>query len=164
MPPDRFDPPGHPRATVKPRSSLFPLEAYKSTPARASRPLAAVLALAASLALLSMPLPWHHLIIPAAPFRVVSGLSAASWLLVVAAASVAVAVRTAMAPPGFAMSCAITVLAFCTTLGVYVDNFNWSAQAASLYATAYDGPGFFLGVATAALTIAASIVSWRARE
>jgi hypothetical protein len=164
VPPDHVDAPGHPRATVKPRSGLTPLEAYGSTPASASRLLAAILALAASLALLSMPLPWHHLIIPAAPFRVVTGLSAASWLLFVAAISTAVAVRTAMAPPGFATSCAITLLAFCTTLGVYVDHFNWSAQAASLYATAYNGVGFCLGVATAGLIIAASIISWRARE
>ena len=58
----------------------FPTEPYR----RSTALLVALLATAA-LFICSMPLPWHHHIIPAAGYTVVYGIQGANWLLVVAA-------------------------------------------------------------------------------
>src|ERR1700680_1055833 len=79
------------------------LDARDNRTLRATRALPAALVLAAVALSVAMMLPWHHLVVPAEVYAgppttvVVNGINASSWLLVVAAAEVVLAIRTYLA-------------------------------------------------------------------
>lgn len=142
----------------------YNLDALKAAPQRRSHLLPAILTLVAIVLVVAMPLTWHHLHIPGGSFTEVNGLSSASWLLVIAALALALAIRTSLSAPGLGVQWATTVLAFATVNGMFFDYFDWSTRGVSLYVAPYYGPGFFVGLGGAALTVAAAILAWRARE
>ncbi|MBJ7610521.1 MAG: hypothetical protein JF887_14000 [Candidatus Dormibacteraeota bacterium] len=143
------------------------LDARDNAPGHPTRLLPATLTLAAAVAIAAMPLVWHHLRIPAASFygppavAVFNGLSAASWLLVVAAFALVLAIRTYMRMLTGGNKWALTVLAFAAVNGMVFDYYDWSTRGVSLYMKPYYGPGFFIGLGGAALTVVAAIIAWR---
>lgn len=86
-------------------------------PGHAARSLPLALVLAAAGVIASMPLAWHHVVVPAHIYygpptvEVVNGLSAASWLLVVGGAAIVLVVRTLIARPALAATWWVTVVA-----------------------------------------------------
>jgi hypothetical protein len=138
------------------------LQTRDMAPVRPNRILPTTLALSAVAAVTAMPLVWHHLHIPGGfSYTIINGLSSASWLLVVAAVALALAIRTYLAAPSLGMKWAISVLAFATVNGMFFDYFDWSTRGVSLYVPAYYGPGFFVGLGGAALTVLTAMVAWR---
>jgi hypothetical protein len=137
---------------------------------RPSRLLATTLVLAGATAGAAMPLVWHHLDVPSPTFsgplvrEVLDGLSAASWLIGVAAITLALALRLYRHPPGSGMKVTIAVLAFLTVNGMFIDYFDWSRRGVSLQSPAFYGPGFFVGLGCAALLVFAAVFGWRLRE
>jgi hypothetical protein len=126
-----------------------------------TRFLPAALVLSAMVIGGSMPLAWHHLHIPGDGFRVVNGLSAASWLLVIAGAALPLAIRTFTTPIGRTMKWTLTVLAVAVVNGMFIDYFDWSLRDVSLFVQAYYGPGFFVALGAAALSVSAAVFAWR---
>ncbi len=140
------------------------LDRSANAPRRASLFIPASLGLAVVAAVAAMPLAWHHLHIPGDSFALVNGLTSASWLLAVAVAALVLAIRASLAAPGLGLRWAITVLALITINGMFFDYFDWSTRGVSLYVAPYYGPGFFVGLVSAALTAVAAILVWRARD
>jgi hypothetical protein len=136
----------------------------------AARSLPVALVLAAAGVIASMPLAWHHVVVPAHIYygpptvEVVNGLSAASWLLLVAAAAIVLAVRTLMARPGLAATWWVTVVAAALVNGMFFDYFDWNTRGVSADVHPYYGPGFFVCLAAAASAVAAAVLAWRERE
>lgn len=134
---------------------------------RATRLLPASLLLAAVAAVASMPLPWHHLMVPAQVYsgpltvEVIHGLDTANWLFGVAVVAVALAVRTYLAPPSIAVKWILITLAFVTVSGMVIDYFDWSLRGVSVTVKPYYGPGFFLALCAAPLTVVAVLLAWR---
>ena len=129
-----------------------------------TRLLPAALAISPIAILVSMPLAWHHEQVPGASFTVVDGFTADSWLVLVAALAIAFAIRTYVTMPGLALKWAITVLAFATVNGMFIDYFDWSLRGVSLYVQPYYGPGFFVSLAGAAPLVVAAVLVWRAPD
>jgi hypothetical protein len=147
------------------------LDARQGTPGvPPSRPLAAALALAAVAAAGAMPLVWHHLSVPNPSFygpptlEVLDGLSADSWLIAVAVIAAALAVRACRQAPSPGTKVVLVVLAFATVNGMFIDYFDWSRRGVSLDTPAFYGPGFFVGLGSAALLVGAAVIGCRARE
>ena len=139
----------------------YSLDALTAAPQRRLRTLPATLVLAAAVLAASMRQAWHHQHIPGDTFTVVDGLGADSWLLVVAAIALGLAIRTLVTGMSSGVRWTITVLAFATVNGMFFDYFDWSTRGVSLYTPAYYGPGFFVGLGGAALLVLAAIVAWR---
>jgi hypothetical protein len=143
------------------------LDARDNTTLRATRLLPTTLILAAAAAAVAIPLPWHHLLVPAQVYsgplsaEVINGLDTASWLLVVATAELVLAIRTYAAAASTTVKWTLTVLAFATVMGMFVDYFDWSLRGVSLTVQPYYGPGFFLALGGAALTVVAAVLAWR---
>jgi hypothetical protein len=94
------------------------LDARDNTTLRADRLIPATLILAATAVGAAMPLPWHHLVVPAQVYsgpltaEVINGLNTASWLLGVAAVELTLAIRTYVAASSSSVKWSLTVLAF----------------------------------------------------
>ena len=146
------------------------LEGGQHRRGHAARSLPIALVLAAAGVIASMPLAWHHVVVPAHIYygpptvEVVNGLSAASWLLLVAAAAIVLAVRTLMARPGLAATWWVTVVAATLVNGMFFDYFDWNTRGVSADVHPYYGPGFFVCLAAAASAVAAAVLAWRERE
>ncbi len=138
-------------------------------PDRPSRPLALALVLGAALALASLPLAWHHLLVPNPAFygpdilEVLSGWDAASWLLAIGAAAAGLAALSFVREPGLGHAVAVTVLAFVAVNGMVIDYLDWSRRGVSALVGAFFGPGFYLGLGCAAVLVVAAVIGWRAR-
>jgi hypothetical protein len=106
-------------------------------PGHAARSLPLALVLAAAGVIAAMPLVWHHVVVPAHVYygppkvEVVNGLSAASWLLVVAGAAIVLAVRTLIARPGLAATWGVPVVAAALVNGMFFDYFDWNTRGVS---------------------------------
>jgi hypothetical protein len=143
------------------------LYARDNTTLQATRLLPTTLILAAGAVAVAMPLPWHHLLVPARVYsgpltaEVINGLDTANWLLVVAAVEIALAIRTCAAASSPSVKWAITVLAFATVMGMFIDYFDWSLRGVSLTVQPFYGPGVFVALAGAALTVVAAVLAWR---
>jgi hypothetical protein len=137
------------------------LDTLDRTPHHPTRLLPAALTISPIMFAASMPLAWHHLHIPGSSFAVVDGLSADSWLILVAALAIAFAIRTFLTAPSLGAKWAVTVLAFATVNGMFIDYFDWSLRGVSLYVQPYYGPGFFVSLAAAAVLVLAAILVWR---
>ena len=146
------------------------LSARPGTTGKPSRALAATLALAALVSASSMPLVWHHLLLPNPAFYgpptldVLNGVSADSWLIAVAAVATGLAVRSLRQPPTTGLVIALGIFAFATVDGMFIDYFDWSRRGVSLDTPAFYGPGFFVGLAGAGLLVVAAVVAWRTRD
>jgi hypothetical protein len=146
------------------------LEGGPRRPGHAARSLPLGLVLAAAGVIASMPLAWHHVVVPAHIYygpptvEVVNGLSAASWLLVVAGAAIMLAVRTLIARPALAATWWVTVVAATLVNGMFFDYFDWNTRGVSADVHPYYGPGFFVCLAAAGLAVAAAVLAWRERE
>jgi hypothetical protein len=137
------------------------LDTLDRTPHHPTRLLPAALTISPIMIAASMPLAWHHLHIPGSSFAVVDGFSADSWLILVAVLAIAFAIRAFLTMPGLGVKWAVTVLAFLTVNGMFIDYFDWSLRGVSLYVQPYYGPGFFVSLAAAAVLVLAAILVWR---
>jgi hypothetical protein len=139
------------------------------TPESPSRPLGVALALAAALAVAATPLVWHHLLVPNPAFfgpdilEVLTGWTTASWLVPVAAVAAALAVRTFLRSPSLGLAVMVIVLAFVTVNGMFIDYLDWSRRGVSLLVGPFFGPGYYLGLACAAVLVVAAVIGWRSR-
>ena len=151
--------------TARPPERLAPATVLSPLPPlveRGGAPAAAVLlALSAVIFVVSMPLAWHHDVIPAAGYRVVRGIDGASWLIVAAAICVGFIVRFARRPPEFLSRWLITIATFLVVLGMFIDYINWQDNAGVLYVRAYFGPGFFVALSGALVLVLATVAVWR---
>jgi hypothetical protein len=117
-----------------------------------------------------MPLVWHHLTVPNPGYsgppvvEMIHGTDTATWLIAVAALAVVLAVRALHDAPGPVGTWVVTALALATADGMFIDWFDWSTRGVSLSVQAYHGPGFFVGLACAAVVVAAAVVAWRTRR
>jgi hypothetical protein len=144
-----------------PEHPLKRLSEYEMTaPARAPMS-SAVLFLAAAAFVISMPLAWHHHIIPGAGYTIVHGYQGASWLNVMAAIALVFGVRCLRVPPGLYTKWLLTILAFLTFIGMSADYIDTQARAAQVFSNAFYGAGFYVGLAGAGLVITACILTWR---
>jgi hypothetical protein len=143
------------------------LDARDNTTVRATRLLPTTLIVAAGIVAVAMPLPWHHLVVPADVYsgppttEVISGLDTANWLLVVAPVQLALAIRTYVAASGPGVKWAVTALAFAIVMGMIIDYFDWSLRGVSLTVQPYYGGGFFLALVGAVLMVVAGALAWR---
>jgi hypothetical protein len=126
--------------------------------------LPGMLALVALLLLISLLLPWHHRTIPASGYVVQYGYNVALWAPVLAVPVTWYAVR--FSHWGFARYSRLwlTVTAILVAIFMWVDYLDASGEAASVYATAWYGPGFALGAAASLLLLIAGFVSWRTED
>ncbi len=122
-----------------------------------------MLVAAAALLAASQPLPWHHRVIPAAGYVVVRGLDGASWITVIAALCLVMAVVFWIKVPEFYSKWSMTLLAFVAVLGIFVDYVNWDTRAAQLYESAYFGPGFYIALGASAIVVLATVRAWFVR-
>ena len=150
-------------STNAPAPGLKPLSAYASEPLRSVRLISVLLLIAAGLLTLSLPYPWHHLVIPAAGYRVVRGIDGDSWVLAIAALCLVLAVICWLKPPEFYSKWSLNLITFAVMLGMVVDYADWTARAAQLYVDPYFGPGFYVALAGTALVVAATVRSWFVR-
>jgi hypothetical protein len=118
---------------------------------------------AAALLICSMPLPWHHRVVPAGGYTVIDGIRGASWLLVVAAILVGVVFRLLARPPGYYVLALLAVASFAAFIGMYADYVDDQDRAAQLYVAAYVGPGFFVALAALPALVLALVRAWRHR-
>jgi hypothetical protein len=143
------------------------LDARDNRTLRATRPLPAALVLAAVALSVAMALPWHHLMVPAEVYSgppttvVVNGINASSWLLMIAAVEVVLAIRTYVAASSAVVKWVVTGLAFVSVMGMFGDYIDWSLRGVSLTVKAYYGPGFFLALGGAVLAVVAAGLAWR---
>ena len=143
------------------------LDARDNRTLRATRALPAVLVLAAVALSVAMTMPWHHLVVPAEVYSgppttvVVNGINASSWLLVLAAVEVVLAIRTYVAASNAVVKWVVTGLAFISVMGMFGDYIDWSLRGVSLTVKPYYGPGFFLALSGAALAVVAAGLAWR---
>jgi hypothetical protein len=140
---------------------LQPLSTYQSGPYRPRLITILALLTVPLLYICSMPLRWVGVVTDTGSYVIVSGIDKASWLLVAAAAIVAVAVRLMLAPPGGYLRFALLLLDFLVALGLYIAYIDNQGRAASDSFNPYLGPGFFLALGATALLIAASVLVWR---
>ena len=140
---------------------LKPLSAYQSGPYRPRRVAITALFFVALLYVGSMPLHWVGVVTATGTYVIVSGIDKANWLLVAAAAIVAIAVRLMLAPPGGYLRFVLLLLDFLVALGLYIAYIDNEGRAASDSFSPYLGPGFFLALGATALLIAASVLVWR---
>ncbi len=111
-----------------------------------------------------MPLVWHRLTLPNPAFfgppvvEILDGVDADNWLIAVALLAIALAIRAYRQAPGLATKMVIAVLAAATVNGMFVDYIDWSRRGASLEVQPFFGPGFFVGLGSAALLVVAAIV------
>ena len=116
-----------------------------------------------------MPLVWHHLLVPNPAFygpdilEILNGWQAASWLVPVAAVAAGLAIRAAVRGPGLGTAALVIVLAFVTVNGMFIDYLDWSRRGVSLHVGAFFGPGYYMGLACAAVLVVAAAIGWRAR-
>ena len=108
-----------------------------------------------------MPLRWVGVVTATGSYVIVSGIDKASWMLVAAAVTVAIAVRLMLAPPGGYFRFVLLLLDFLVALGLYIAYVDNEGRAASDSFTPYLGPGFFLALGATALLIAVSVLIWR---
>ena len=139
----------------------LPLDTSRAIPARHLTVL--LLACAVAFAT-SMPLPWHHDVIPAAGYRVVYGIGGASWLVVAAVLCAVFALMFALRRPAFYSRWLVTLLGFCVVLGVFTDYINWQNSAGRLYVAAYFGPGFYVALGGMLLLVLTVVLTWRASD
>jgi hypothetical protein len=138
-----------------------------NTTVRATPLLPTALMVAAGAVAVAMPLSWHHLVVPAQVYSgpptilVVNGFNSASWLLVVAAAEFALAIRTFAAASGAVIKWTVTGLAFVSVMGMFGDYIDSSLRGVSLTVKPYYGPGFFLALGGAAVAVVAALLAWR---
>jgi hypothetical protein len=143
------------------------LDARDNRTLRATPALPTALVLAAVAVGAAMTLPWHHLVVPAQVYSgpptilVVNGFNSASWLLVVAAAEFALAIRTFAAASGAVIKWTVTGLAFVSVMGMFGDYIDSSLRGVSLTVKPYFGPGFFLALGGAVLAAVAAGLAWR---
>jgi hypothetical protein len=129
-----------------------------------ARTLALMLAATVPMIAVSMPLPWHHRIIPGGGFTVIHGIEGANWLLVVAAIAVALGLRFRSLPAGYYTKWLLTITAFLTVIGMFAEYIDTQTRAAQNHVDAYVGQGFFVGLAATALIVASTVVAWRSAE
>lgn len=133
----------------------------------ATRLLPVSLFLAAVAAAVSMPLPWHHLMVPAQVYsgpltlEVIHGVDTANWLILVAVVALVLAARTVVGAPSGTLKWILITLAFVTVSGMVIDYFDWSLRGVSVTIKPYYGPGFFLALCAAPLTVLAAVLAWR---
>ena len=143
------------------------LDARDNRTLHVTRLLPAALVLAAGALAVAMTLPWHHLVVPADVYsgqpttKVVNGLGASSWLLIVAAMEVVLAIRTYLAVSSAVVKWVVTGLAFVSVMGMFGDYIDWSLRGVSLTVKPYYGPGFFLALVGAVLAVVAAGLAWR---
>ncbi len=112
---------------------------------------------------------WHHLLIPNPAFygpdilAVLTGWDTASWLVLVAVVAAGLAILSFVREPGLGLSVAVIVLAFVTVNGMFIDYLDWSRRGVSLHVGPFFGPGYFLGLGSAAALVFAAVIGWRAR-
>ncbi len=139
-------------------------------PRRRTRLLPATLVLAAAASVAGMPLVWHRLVAPAFIYygppqtTLINGLGTASWLLAVAACALILAVRAYRRIPDVTARWAVTVVAFATVNGMFIDYFDWNTRGVSIDVRPYYGPGFYVGLGAAGLMVAAAILAWRTSD
>lgn len=144
--------------------SLSPLSRYQPPPYRPKVLVIVALMVVAILDATSMLLNWVGVFTSGGSYVIANGLQQASWILVVAAVVIALAVRLSLGPPTGFVHCAFVGLDFLVLLGLYIEYVN-NLGRAELYTTKpYLGPGFFLALGATALLIAATVAGWRERD
>lgn len=133
-------------------------------PARPNRWLCLPLTAAVLLLVVSMRLPWHHHVIPAAGYTIIYGLDGASWLLVFAGIAFGFALRLFNRPAGGYVRSLLGILAFLAVLGFYADYVDTQTRASQLYVDAYFGPGFYVALAGIACLVISAVLVWVLRD
>ena len=144
--------------------SLTPLSRYQPPPYRPKVMVIVALLTVALLDTASMLLNWVGVITDAGGYVIANGFEQASWVLVVAAVVIALAVRLILGPPTGFVRCVFVGLDFLVPLGLYIEYINNLGRAESYTIAPYLGPGFFLALGATALLIAATVVGWRERD
>jgi hypothetical protein len=144
--------------------SLTPLSRYQPPPYRPKVMVIVALLTVALLDTASMLLNWVGVITDAGGYVIANGFEQASWVLVVAAVVIALAVRLVLGPPTGFVRCVFVGLDFLVPLGLYIEYINNLGRAESYTIAPYLGPGFFLALGATALLIAATVVGWRERD
>jgi hypothetical protein len=144
--------------------SLTPLSRYQPPPYRPKVMVIVALLTVALLDTASMLLNWVGVITDAGAYVIANGFEQASWVLVVAAVVIALAVRLVLGPPTGFVRCVFVGLDFLVPLGLYIEYINNLGRAESYTIAPYLGPGFFLALGATALLIAATVVGWRERD
>jgi hypothetical protein len=150
-----------PPAMYNPEHPLKHLAEYESTPAPRALTSAAILFLAAATFVVSMPLGWHHRFIEGDGYVLLYGFQGASWLNVIAAIAVIFAIRLVRIAPGMYTKWLLTITAFVAFVGMAADYFDSLSRAAQVFADAYFGPGFYVGLAGMGLVLCATVLTWR---
>lgn len=146
------------------------LNARPQTPTPPNRALAALLVLAALTVVASLPLVWHHLTVPNPAFygpptvEIIHGTDTATWVILVAVLAAGLAIGAYREAPTLGIRWTVTVLAFATVNSMFIDYIDWSLRGVSLYVQPYFGPGFYVALGGAALTVVAAIVAWRTAD
>jgi hypothetical protein len=123
-----------------------------------------MLVVVAVLDAVSMRLAWHRRVVPGDGLRLVRGIESANWLIVVAALAFLFAMRFFWSTPGTLARWLMMITAFAIVMGMYADYVDWGDRAAQLNVQAYYGPGFFVGLAAAAMFISVTVLAWRFRD
>jgi hypothetical protein len=144
--------------------SLTPMSRYQPPPYRPKVMVIVALLTVALLDTASMLLNWVGVITDAGAYVIANGFEQASWVLVVAAVVIALAVRLVLGPPTGFVRCVFVGLDFLVPLGLYIEYINNLGRAESYTIAPYLGPGFFLALGATALLIAATVVGWRERD
>ncbi len=144
--------------------SLSPLSRYQPPPYRPKVLVIVALVVVALLDATSMLLKWVGVFTSAGDYVIANGLQQASWILVVAAVVVALAVRLSLRPPTGFVHFVFVGVDFLVLLGLYIEYINNLGRAESYTTRPYLGPGFFLALGATALLIAATVVGWRERD
>ncbi|HVC41368.1 MAG TPA: hypothetical protein VND54_05265 [Candidatus Saccharimonadales bacterium] len=121
-------------------------------------------AVVAALYTVSMFLSWVGVFTQSGRYVIVDGLRQANWLLAVAAALVALAVRVSLAAPSGVVRFVFVVIDFVVLLGLYGEYIDNLGRAGSNSVKPYLGPGFFLALGTTALLVGATVLGWRERD
>jgi len=143
--------------------TLTPLEDLHAEPRRLVLVPAALVA-AVVLFAISMPLAWHHHVIPAAGYTIVHGYQGANWLIVAAVIALVFAIVVRRRGFGYYGRWLLTIVGFLVTLGVYADYVDAGSRAYQIYVAPYYGPGFFVGVAATAVLVITVVAAWRTRD
>lgn len=145
------------------RVTLQPLSAYQPTTYRPKWLAIVGLLVAAASYVVSMPLHWAGVVSPLGSYVIVSGIEQANWMLIAAAAVVAIAVRLMREPPGGYVRFFFVFLDFFISLGLYVEYIDNVGRAGTDGFTPYLGPGFFLALAGTGVFIVSGVFGWRER-
>jgi hypothetical protein len=152
--------------SARPRTRLVlrPLSWYQGVVRPTLSPYGVTLMIAAVIMGTSMAVPWNWYRPPGGVEKLVFGLQAAPWLIGLAVVSAMLGIRLLWRMPNTLLKFGLVVLDFLIFLGLFshfvdVRGWAWAQNEQPRFEA-----GFFLGVGSLALVIAATVAVCRSRE